>query len=73
MPAVLPSGELESVATAPATSGKQQNAMTMHTAGSAIPKKPLPDLMPARHLPVDTPMVEHLPGGWIGKPKFRVK
>jgi hypothetical protein len=72
MPAVLSSGEVESVAKALATSGKQQNATTMPPAGSVIPKKPLPDLMPARHLPVDTPMIEHLPGGWIGKLRVRV-
>jgi hypothetical protein len=27
----------------------------------------LPELMPSRNVPVDTPMVEGLPGGWIGQ------
>ena len=36
-----------------------------------IPQPKLPDLMPSRNAPVDTPMVEGLPGGWIGQSLHR--
>ena len=30
------------------------------------PQPDLPDLLPSRYIPADTPMVEGLPGGWMG-------
>jgi hypothetical protein len=42
-------------------------SQAMPTQSRAAPQPKLPDLMPSRNVPVDTPMVEGLPGGWIGQ------
>ena len=50
----------------------QQAVPSQFQSAVSVPKQEplqpkLPDLMPSRNIPVDTPMVEGLPGGWIGQ------
>lgn len=68
---VVPSITSNSLATGSHNILSQQAVPSQFQSSVLVPKQEplqpkLPDLMPSRNIPVDTPMVEGLPGGWIG-------
>lgn len=69
---VVPSATSNSLATGSQNIPNQQavpsQAQSSFSVQKQEPSQPkLPDLMPSRNIPVDTPMVEGIPGGWIGQ------
>jgi len=45
---------------------KEPKASTSLAGAGRAPQPDLPELLPSRYIPADTPMVEGLPGGWMG-------